>query len=352
MRKLTFLFLLVLFITPALAQTPVDKLLPDERNTVMIFNKISPLVVNVHRLRRFMTDSLDIYAIPSGMGSGFIWDNKGHIVTNFHVIRKATDIMVSFGKTRKLHAKLVGVAPRRDIAAIKVRNPQMLPLVNGFTQFPVANSDKVHVGQKTIAIGNPFGFSRTITTGIVSAKGRRVPTAGNVKIHNMIQTDASVNPGNSGGPLLNSQGELIGMNTSIVSRSGRATGIGFAVPSNLIKSTVEQIIATGRVVQSGIGIAILPDSIALQLGVKGVIVAKVQKGSPAARVGIRGSWRDLDGRLRLGDVITAIDGKSITKYDELYQTMNRKKPGDMVQLTLIRGRNLVNVNVQVIDLGR
>ena len=269
-------------------------------------------------------------------------------MTNYHVIRGSRNVAVSIKKGKAIRARIIGVEPRKDIAVLQI-NPKYITHVNGIDKLSIADSTQIQVGQKAIAIGNPYGLDRTLTTGIISAVGRKVPGVGGVTIRDMLQTDASINPGNSGGPLLNSQGQLMGMNTAVVSRRGAATGIGFAVPANAIKRIVSQIIQYGRVIQAGIGINRLPDRMAKMLGIKGVIIAEVVPGTPAAKAGIKGAKRDRLGQLVIGDVIVEVDSKPVKHYGDLYNIMTGKQVGNVINLTLRRNGNTRTIKIRTID---
>lgn len=308
-------------------------LLPNELNNIAIFKSASPLVVHVNNLRYYQEFfTFNISKSRAGEGSGFIWDKLGHIVTNYHVVRNADQISISFKDGSNTLAKVVGIEPRKDIAVLRVELGDKV--VN---PFPLADSSTLLPGQKTIAIGNPFGLDHTLTTGVISALGRQFPSQiHGVTIRDMIQTDASINPGNSGGPLFDSRGHLIGMNTAIISRTGSSSGIGFAVPSNTIKRIVSQIIEHGKVIQPMIGIHLLDDGVAKHLGISGAIVGEVFHNSPAANAGIRGTRRSRNGRIFIGDILTQIDQIQIKSYDDLYNYLERKKVGDEIELTFKR----------------
>jgi S1-C subfamily serine protease len=256
---------LLVFVACTTNAAKLDNLLLNERNTVEVFQKASPKVIYVHRIQTVVNGRSELIHIPSGAGSGIIWDNKGHVVTNFHVISGADNLAVSIGN-HTFPAKVIGAEPRKDIAVLKLESHKALSLVKTYIPFEIANTDELLVGQKAIAIGNPFGLDHSLTIGVISALGRQVPGIGGVTIHDMIQTDASINPGNSGGPLLDSSGKLIGLNTLIYSQSGASAGIGFAVPANEIKRMVDQIIQHGRVKLAGIGIQRMEANIANRLG--------------------------------------------------------------------------------------
>ncbi len=336
--------------TPSATPSAVPPLPPsarteDERNTIAVFRAAAPATVYVTQTR-IVEDVWEGTAqeVPAGSGSGFIWDEQGHVVTNFHVVEGARSITVTFSDQETLEARLVGVEPKKDIAVLEVKSPKPLAAIH------VGKGGQLEVGQKAIAIGNPFGLDHTLTTGVISALGRQVQGAGGVSIRDMIQTDAAINPGNSGGPLLDSSGQLIGMNTMIYSKSGASAGIGFAVPVTTIQRIVPQIIKTGRAEQVGLGLVADPvGKIERRVGVRGVIVLQVPAGSPAARAGIRGLVRTRRG-LAIGDVIVGIDDKRIEGYDDLYTVLDVHKPEDVVRVTLQRGDETVTVTVKLIAL--
>jgi len=322
-----------------------NRLTEDEQNTIGIVKKTQNSVVfitNIQLVRGFFYSSEE--AVPRGSGSGFVWDDKGHIVTNYHVIEDGDIFNVTLPNQEQKRARLVGKEPNKDIAVLRIEeNPGDL------LSLSIGSSKDLQVGQKVIAIGNPFGFDHTVTTGIVSALGRSMPGAGGVTIKNMIQTDASINPGNSGGPLLNSAGELIGMNTMIISPSGWSSGIGFAVPVDTIRKIVPEIIRYGKVIRPGLGVSMLPDQYAERSGVKGAVVLEVPRGSEAERSGLKGLGRDRYGRLFLRDVITAIDGTKIASYDDLYNALDNYKIGDTVTLTIESGGKSRKVRFKLVS---
>lgn len=330
----------------------MDELLASERNTIDVFQKASPKVVYVHRMTAVSHDMLDIkHAVPAGTGSGIIWDNQGHIVTNFHVINGADVLAVTLGKLT-VPAKVVGAEPRKDLAVLAIQSPQALETLKSFTPFEIAPTHDLMVGQKAIAIGNPFGFDHSMTIGIISALGRQVPGAGGVTIHDMIQTDASINPGNSGGPLLDSMGRLIGLNTVIFSRTGASAGVGFAVPADEINRTVTQIIKHGRVKLAGIGIQPVEPNLAQRLGVqRGILVASVLPNSPAALAKLKPTIRDNWGRIELGDIIVGLNGHPVKDYDVLYNLLTEIKIGDEIKLTILRDGMPKNKTMKTIDIA-
>ncbi|MGD8175590.1 S1C family serine protease [Marinimicrobium sp. ARAG 43.8] len=304
----------------------------DERNTIEVFEYASPSVVYVTN-EQLVRDprSFDLLTVPRGAGTGFVWNEQGYIVTNFHVIENARKVVITLQDQSVWPATLIGLAPERDLAVLKIDAPdkKLKPLTLG-------DSGQLVVGSKVLAIGNPFGLDATLTTGVVSALGREIEAPNKRKIRNVIQTDAAINPGNSGGPLLNSSGELIGVNTMIYSPSGASAGIGFAIPVNTVKDIVPQLIEHGRMVRPIIGIDIAPDHWAQQAGVRGVPVLRVAPGSPAQRAGLQGVERSRWGSIILGDIITALDQYPTRNYDELMTALEKYEPGDRVQLVFER----------------
>jgi S1-C subfamily serine protease len=331
---------------------PVPPLSPgarieDERNTISVFKACAPSTVFVTQ-KRVMVDYFAGVAqeVAAGSGSGFVWDEEGHVVTNFHVIEGARSVSVTFHDQQQFDAKVVGTEPRKDIAVLKVDAPPKL-----LVPIKIAKGTQLEVGQKAVAIGNPYGLDHTLTTGVISALGRQVQGAGGVTIRDMIQTDAAINPGNSGGPLLDSSGQLIGMNTMIFSKSGASAGIGFAVPVSTIARIVPQIIKTGHAEQLGFGIAIDPmQKLERRLGVRGVIVLAVPPDSPAAKAGLRGISQTPRG-IAIGDIIVGIDDKRIETFDDLYTSLDAHKADDVVKVTVARGEETVTVPVKVIVLN-
>ena len=329
---------------------PVTPLSPgarieDERNTIAVFKDASPSTVFVTQTRT-VTDFLGgEQEVPAGSGSGFVWDDQGHVVSNFHVVQGAESLTVTFQGQERFDAKVVGVEPKKDIAVLKVQAP-----ANLLRPVKVQAHADLEVGQKTIAIGNPFGLDHTLTTGIVSALGRQVQGIGGVTIRDMIQTDAAINPGNSGGPLLDSQGQLIGMNTMIFSKSGSSAGIGFAVPVRTIARVVPQIIKSGKAEQLGLGIGIDPaQRLERRFGIHGVVVVNVPAGSSAEKAGFRGLTRTARG-LALGDVIVSVGGQKVESFDDLYNALDTKKAGDKVEVGILRDEKPLTLKADVIVL--
>ena len=305
----------------------------DEINTIDIVNATKNSVVfvtNIQLVRNFYSSQQEV---TRGSGSGFVWDNQGHIVTNYHVIEDGDVFNITLPNQEQRQARLVGIERAKDIAVLRIQGS-----TTGIQPLEIGSSKDLLVGQKLVAIGNPFGFDHTVTTGIVSAIGRNIIGAGDVTIRDMIQTDASINPGNSGGPLLNSRGELIGMNTMIVSPSGAYSGIGFAVPVDTIKSIVPQIIQHGKVIRPDLGVTPLRDVFARRLGITGMVLTEVPGDSQAYRAGLRGIERDRSGRWYIQDIIVAIDDIPIKSYDDYYNAMDNFQIGDVVTLTVRRDK--------------
>jgi S1-C subfamily serine protease len=286
--------------------------------------------------------SLDTYEIPQGTGTGFIWDRNGHVVTNLHVISSADRVTVRTIDQHDYPAVLVGADPHKDLAVLRIdANPNnLIPLDT------IEDGQDVLVGQKALAIGNPFGLDHTLTVGVVSALGREMTSLSGLKVFNVIQTDAAINPGNSGGPLLNSQGRMIGVNTQILSKSGSSAGIGFAVPADVVKYVVPQIIETGKVTRVGLGVNLLDDRLSRRLGVnQGVVIREVLPRSAAKRAGLEGIQLTQHNRPILGDVIVAIDGREVSSQIDLLNTLINYRMGDEVELTLIRNRSTIKRKV-------
>jgi S1-C subfamily serine protease len=316
-------------------------LAPQEKSTIALFRQASPSVVHITAIavqRDLFT--LKPYQIPEGTGSGFIWDTSGNVITNFHVIQNADAAQVTLADQSNWKAKLVGAAPDKDLAVLKIDAP-----ANRLPAIPVGTSKDLQVGQSVFAIGNPFGLDQSLTTGVISALGREIESVTRRPIQGVIQTDAAINPGNSGGPLLDSAGRLIGVNTAIYSPSGASAGIGFAIPVDTVNRIVPEVIRYGKVTRPGIGIQIAEDQIAERLGVNGVLVVDVVAGSAAAKAGLRPTRREASGRVRLGDVITAINGQKVVSPNELFLLLEKYKVGDAVNVTVLRDEKSVQIKM-------
>jgi S1-C subfamily serine protease len=322
----------------------------DEALNVRIYRQASPAVANI--LTKATEYDFWMDPVPvEGAGSGFVMDAKGYILTNFHVVQGAQSIEVVLGDQSRHAAKFIGADQRNDVALIKIE-PGAKPLA----VLPLGDSAALQVGQKVLAIGNPFGFQSTLTTGVVSALGRTVQTGQNTLIDEAIQTDAAINRGNSGGPLINTHGEVIGINSAIYTPSGTTAGIGFAIPINTAKRIARDLITDGRVHQAFIGVETIPinESFAEALGLpaqEGLLVQTTTRGGPAAEAGIKGGDRVAQAGMRRfyigGDVITAIDGQKVTTQLDVNLVLNKKRPGDEVRVSLFRGGKKMDVEVKL-----
>jgi S1-C subfamily serine protease len=327
------------------AERPIPSdLLADERNTIEVFRRVSPAVVHVHNTR-IARDAftLNVMKIPRGSGSGFVWDRNGHVVTNLHVLSGGDEFAVTLADGTKHRARVVGFEARKDLAVLRIEDPppNLVPIELG-------NSAELVVGQKVLAIGNPFGLDGTLTTGVISALGREIPTADTV-IEDVVQTDAEINPGNSGGPLLDSAGRLIGVNTAIFSPTGASAGIGFAVPVSAVRRVVPQLVAHGRVRRAGLGVSVLPDSLAERWRARGVIVRNVLAGGPAAKAGLRSIEVDRRGAVGRFDVIVGIDDRAVADFGDLSAALDRRDPGDEVRVRYRRDGRESEVRVRVVE---
>ena len=318
----------------------------DEKNNIDIYRTLSPGVVNIHSTS-YARDFFGYVEPQEGSGSGSILDQQGHILTNFHVVEGAQKLAVSFGSQKNYAAEVVGGDPDTDLAVIKLLE---LPK-EGLTVVPLGDSDKLVVGQKVLAIGNPFGLDRTLTTGVISGLQRPIRARNNRQIEGAIQTDASINPGNSGGPLLDSQGRIIGINSQILSPSGGSAGVGFAVPVNIAKRIVPQLIRSGQVVRPKLGVTTRNVELLkgqLELPVQdGVLIWQVVPGQAAASAGLRGLTQTENGEVALGDIITSLDGAKVGNADDLFRILDKHQVGDTVQVGIVRNGRRMTVPVQL-----
>ncbi len=320
----------------------------DEKATIALFENAKDSVVFIttrSQVRDFWTRN--VFTVPRGTGSGFIWDDAGHVITNFHVIENASEAIVRLSDGRDYRAALVGASPAHDIAVLRIgvgfKRPPPVPL---------GTSNDLRVGQKVFAIGNPFGLDWTLTSGIVSALDRSLGgsdgNSGGRSVEHLIQTDAAINPGNSGGPLLDSAGRLIGINTAIYSPSGASAGIGFAVPVDTVARVVPQLIAQGKYIRPVLGIQIddgLNERLIRSLGVKGVYILKISPGSAADAAGLKGAQITRDGRIVPGDVITAINGKPVDNVARYLSRIDDFKVGETVTVSILRNEQPTDVQV-------
>jgi len=315
--------------------TPRGDLAADEKATIELFEKSRDSVVFIttrEQVQDFWTRN--VFSVPRGTGSGFLWDDAGHVVTNFHVIEGASEAWVRLADGRQLKAGLVGASPAHDIAVLRIGLGLKRP-----PPIPLGESHNLRVGQKVFAIGNPFGLDWTLTTGIVSALDRSLSTDSGTTIDHLIQTDAAINPGNSGGPLLDSAGRLIGINTAIYSPSGASAGIGFAVPVDTVNRVVPRLLRYGRYVRPSLGIQVNEDlntRLTRMLGVEGVIILSVAPGSAADSAGLIGATLSREGTVVPGDIILALDGHPVTSVKELLARLDAFEIGDTVQLSVLR----------------
>ncbi|MBK9491140.1 MAG: trypsin-like peptidase domain-containing protein [Haliscomenobacter sp.] len=318
---------------------------PEEEHTIGLFERAAPSVcyITTSVVRRDFW-SRNVMEIPQGSGSGFVWDRSGHIITNYHVIQGASKAQVTLADRSTWDAELVGSAPEKDLAVLKIKAPtnKMIPI-------PVGTSEDLRVGQSVYAIGNPFGLDQTLTTGIVSALGREIQTESGFPVRDAIQTDAAINPGNSGGPLLDSSGRLIGVNTAIYSPSGASAGIGFSIPVAVVRWAVPELIKYGKIKRPSLGVELLETSDIKRNELEGPLVMDVVKGGPAASAGLRATRRYEYGRIVLGDIIVAMNNKRINTKEELILELENYQAGDEVTLTLLREQREVKVKLRLVE---
>ena len=324
------------------AVTARGDLAEDEKATITLFREVSPSVVFITTSAvardRF---SLNLLEIPRGAGSGFIYDKQGHIVTNFHVIQNADSATVTLSDQSTWQARLVGVEPDQDLAVLRIEAPaeRLRPIMIG-------TSNDLQVGQNVFAIGNPFGFDQTLTTGVISGLGREITSVTERKISGVIQTDAAINPGNSGGPLLDSAGRLIGVNTSIVSPSGAYAGVGFAVPVDTVNRVVPQLIKHGQVARPVLGI-IPDDRVSQRLGVDGVMIMGVFPRSGAEKAGLRATQYDESGNVQLGDIIIAINDQPTPTTEKLFDILDQHEIGSTVTVEILRNNIKKSIPIEL-----
>ncbi len=332
------------------AVTPRGDLAADEQSTISLFQNASPSVVFITTIA-LKSDffRLNIFEIPQGTGSGFVWDKDGHIVTNFHVIegalRTGGKVRVRFVDQSEWDASVVGYDRSSDLAVLFVNAPS-----SKLKPIPVGTSEDLRVGQKVFAIGNPFGFDHSLTTGVVSALDREVVTKAGAKVSGLVQTDAAINPGNSGGPVLDSASRLIGVSTAIVSNYGYSSGVGFAIPVDTVNVMVPQILRHGSSGRAGLGVKIFDDKIARTFGFReGALIAEVNKGSAAEAAGLRTARYVLKkGRYEVdGDLVVSIDNETVTSREELIEALGACKVGDEVELVVVRGGNRYKAGVKL-----
>src|ERR1043166_1493545 len=318
----------------------------NEQNNIEVYRTLSPGVVFIHSTS-YARDFFGYVEQQEGSGSGSILDQDGNILTNYHVIEGAQQLSVSMGGKKDYPAEVVGGDPDTDLAVIRLKEKPAGPL----TVIPLGDSEKLVVGQKVLAIGNPFGLDRTLTTGVISGLQRPIRARNNRLIEGAIQTDASINPGNSGGPLLDSHGRMIGINSQILSPTGASAGVGFAVPVNIAKRIVPQLVKSGEVTRPKLGIG-TRDVQALkgQLDLPvtdGVIILQVAPGEAAANAGLHGVTQTENGDFELGDIILGMDNEKIATTDDLYRALDKHQVGDTVQLQIFRNGRRMTVPVRL-----
>ncbi len=312
--------------------SPSGNLAESETTTIDLFKNVSPSVVHITSvLQQRSRFRRDVTNIPQGTGSGFMWDTNGHIVTNYHVIQNANAGEVTLEDKTVYRTKIIGISPIYDLAVLKITAPKskMKPI-------PLGTSDDLQVGQGVFAIGNPFDFDQTLTTGIISALGREIKSPSGRNIYGVIQTDASINPGNSGGPLLDSSSRLIGVNTAIASPTGAYAGIGFAIPVDTVRRVVPELIKNGRMLRPGLGINHYPK--AQRFGLKGVLISHVVKGGAADKAGLQGIHRSPRGQWLAGDVIVGLDNIVVDDINDLLRALDQKRIGETVKVTVENNR--------------
>ena len=311
---------------------PAGDLAEDEKATIRLFKQSSASVVYITTSEVGRDFNMNVLEIPHGSGSGFIWDEKGHVVTNNHVVQGGNRFRVTLADQTTVNAVLIGGDPSKDVAVLQIEVPP-----RGLTPLLVGSSAKLEVGQKVFAIGNPFGLDQTLTTGVISGLGRQIQGQSGRTIDGMIQTDAAINPGNSGGPLLDSGGRLIGVNTAIFSPTGASAGIGFAIPVDIVQRVVPQLIRHGKVIRPGLAAGYIADKVTQQLGLKGALIGTIKPGGSAYEAGLIPIRRSDDGDILLGDLIVGVNGKPVESVDAFLNELENHEVGEKIKLTIIRG---------------
>ncbi|HRO09408.1 MAG TPA: trypsin-like peptidase domain-containing protein [Saprospiraceae bacterium] len=323
---------------------PVDSIIyltNSEQATIDLFQKSAPSVCYITTLNQQRDYwSRNITEIPSGTGSGFVWDKQGHIVTNFHVLQGGEKYKVTLSDRTTWDATVVGVEPNKDLAVLKidVKADQLHPI-------PLGRSSVLKVGQSVYAIGNPFGLDQSLSTGVISALGREITSVGGRAIRDVIQTDAAINPGNSGGPLLDSYGRLIGVNTMIYSTSGASAGIGFSIPVDEVNWVVSDLIKFGKIKRAVLGVTLLPQQYAQNWNIEGVMILSVSPESGAAKAGLKALEQTRNGEIIYGDIITGINEKTVKNYDDLYLALEKYNAGDKVKVEYVRDKEKRSTDV-------
>lgn len=312
-----------------------------EQATIDLFENVAPSVCYITTLSQQRDYwSRDVTEIPSGSGSGFIWDNQGHIITNFHVIQNGSKLKVTLSDRSSWDAEVVGYEPNKDLAVLRIKAPE-----EKLKPIPVGQSSTLKVGQSVYAIGNPFGLDQSLTTGVISALGREITSIGGRPIRDVIQTDAAINPGNSGGPLLDSRGRLIGVNTMIYSTSGASAGIGFSIPVDEVNWVVADLITYGEVRRPILGVELLPPQYAQNWGVEGAMIMGLSPGKGAEKAGLKALKQTSSGEIIFGDIIREVDGKKVQNNNDLFLILEKYKAGDKVKVTYLRDKDTRSVDV-------
>jgi len=328
------------------AVTPRGELGADEKAIIHLFDHAKDSVVFISTSERVQDVwSRNVYSVPKGSGSGFIWDDAGHVVTNFHVIQNASEASVKLSDGRSFKAKLVGASPRHDIAVLKINTGFKKP-----DPVPLGSSKDLKVGQTVFAIGNPFGLDWTLTRGIVSALDRSIDGENGGRIDHLVQTDAAINPGNSGGPLLDSAGRLIGINTAIYSRSGSSAGIGFSIPVDTVNRVVPQLIQKGKYTRPSLGIETdenINARLSAALKMEGVFVLQVEAGSSADKAGLKGIRVKGNGEVVTGDIITALNNTRLSTTDKLLSLLDEHQVGESVTITVSREGKTRDISINL-----
>ncbi len=328
---------------PARTAPANTNLTDSELATIKLFEDAAPSVCFITTTNvRLDYFTRDVTEIPRGTGSAFIWDNKGHVVTNYHVIQGADKAQVTLSDRSVWPAELVGVAPEKDLAVLKIDISS-----NKLRPIPVGVSENLRVGQSVYAIGNPFGLDQTLTTGVVSALGREIESVAGIPIRDVIQSDAAINPGNSGGPLLDSSGKLIGVNTAIYSPSGASAGIGFSIPADVVRWVVPELIQYGKVKRPSMGVELARQQIVQRLGLEGALVLDVIKNSAASKAGIQPTFRDRSGAIQLGDIIVGVNDEKISSNNDLYLALEKYNPGDQIRVKVLRDKQPVEMSLKL-----
>ncbi len=320
---------------------PVKVITNTEQATIDLFENAASSVVFI-TTKGLQQDywSRSVYEVPKGSGSGFVWDNQGHIVTNYHVVKGAQSLEVTLADQSIWPAELVGYEARKDLAVLKINAP-----VDLLKPIPLGSSNDLKVGQSAFAIGNPFGIGQTLTTGIISALGREIESIARIAIRDVIQTDAAINPGNSGGPLLDSSGRLIGINTAIYSPSGASAGIGFSIPADMVNWVVPDLIEYGEVRRPILGVELVAEQYTRRWGVEGAMILDLEPGSPADKAGLQPTKQSQRGNIRYGDIITRVGDKDVGNNEDLVLALENYSPGDTVTIRYVRDEKINDVGV-------